>query len=376
MSDLREAKAALDAVRGEAPGLPVMVSLTFDLKRRGYFTVMGDPLVPALCALVEAGAVVVGANCTLTSPQMAGLVDEALAGVDAPLVIQPNAGAPEAQVNGSFCTPRPRRTSPATSPPSPPPGSPSSVAAAAPTAVSSPPCAGASTRGRSPGEDRGRRRGARHSGRHRERRRAALPRLPGGAPAAAADRDHARGVTGRREGPSRRTRQLRRRRPGRRPSRRPRDHGRQRPGPRPGHRGRRHRGAGERAAGSRRGHPCPPDGRRGQRRGRGGRRPPWRAHRRRREGAGRAARGRAGCDVGVVPRQPRLRRLAADAQRQLFSRLPAREVGVKLQPSLLMVPRKSISFAMWLGAEARPVAGLSGCARCHLEHCRYRRREA
>jgi len=64
------------------------------------------------------------------------------------------------------------------------------------------------------------------------------------------------------------------------------------------------------------------------------------------------------------------------AQRQLFPRLSARELGVELQPSLLMVPRKSISFAMWLGAEARPVAGLSGCARCHLEHCRYRRREA
>ncbi len=63
------------------------------------------------------------------------------------------------------------------------------------------------------------------------------------------------------------------------------------------------------------------------------------------------------------------------AQRQLFSLLPARELGVELQPSLLMVPRKSISFAMWLGADARPVAGLSGCSRCHLEHCRYRRRE-
>ena len=64
------------------------------------------------------------------------------------------------------------------------------------------------------------------------------------------------------------------------------------------------------------------------------------------------------------------------AQRQLFSRLPALQVGVELQPSLLMVPRKSISFAMWLGADARPVAGLSGCVRCDLEHCRYRRREA
>jgi 5-methyltetrahydrofolate--homocysteine methyltransferase len=102
MSDLREALAALDAIRREAPGLPVMVSLTFDHKKRGYFTVMGDPLVSALRAVAAAGAVAVGANCSLTSPQMAGLVAEALAGVDAPLVIQPNAGSPEMRPDGGF----------------------------------------------------------------------------------------------------------------------------------------------------------------------------------------------------------------------------------------------------------------------------------
>lgn len=101
MSDLREALAALAAVRREAPGVPVMVSLTFDHKKRGFFTVMGDPLVPALRALAAAGAVAVGANCTLTSPQMADLVGEALAGVGAPLVVQPNAGAPAAQADGA-----------------------------------------------------------------------------------------------------------------------------------------------------------------------------------------------------------------------------------------------------------------------------------
>ncbi|MFN7940721.1 MAG: hypothetical protein U0X73_03935 [Thermoanaerobaculia bacterium] len=61
------------------------------------------------------------------------------------------------------------------------------------------------------------------------------------------------------------------------------------------------------------------------------------------------------------------------AQPALFARLPHREIGVRLEPSLLMVPRKSVSFAMWLGADARPLAGLSGCARCELESCRYRR---
>jgi hypothetical protein len=61
------------------------------------------------------------------------------------------------------------------------------------------------------------------------------------------------------------------------------------------------------------------------------------------------------------------------SQQSLFSVVPHRDAGVTLLPSMMMVPRKSISFAMWLGADRRPVAGLSGCARCELEQCRYRR---
>ena len=61
------------------------------------------------------------------------------------------------------------------------------------------------------------------------------------------------------------------------------------------------------------------------------------------------------------------------SQEALFARLPYRAIGMHLEHSLLMVPRKSVSFAMWLGADARPLAGLSGCARCELESCRYRR---
>lgn len=61
------------------------------------------------------------------------------------------------------------------------------------------------------------------------------------------------------------------------------------------------------------------------------------------------------------------------AQRPLFQRLPAAELGIRLEESLLMTPRKSISFAMWIGSDARPLAGLAGCARCALATCRYRR---
>lgn len=61
------------------------------------------------------------------------------------------------------------------------------------------------------------------------------------------------------------------------------------------------------------------------------------------------------------------------SQPAIFARLPHQTIGLHLRHSLLMVPRKSVSFAMWLGADARPIAGLSGCARCELATCRYRR---
>lgn len=61
------------------------------------------------------------------------------------------------------------------------------------------------------------------------------------------------------------------------------------------------------------------------------------------------------------------------SQKMLFAALPHDAIGVSLLPTMLMSPRKSISFAMWLGADARPIAGLSGCAVCQLEACRYRK---
>ncbi len=95
MTDLREALLALEALKESAPSLPVLVSLTFERKKRGFFTIMGDPVAASLRALADAGADVVGANCTLTSAAMLDLAREARDAVDLPLVIQPNAGSPE-----------------------------------------------------------------------------------------------------------------------------------------------------------------------------------------------------------------------------------------------------------------------------------------
>lgn len=62
-----------------------------------------------------------------------------------------------------------------------------------------------------------------------------------------------------------------------------------------------------------------------------------------------------------------------EAQRVVFQHLPHDEIGVGLLPSLLMVPRKSISFALWFDAEGRPISDLAGCARCPQTGCPQRR---
>jgi 5-methyltetrahydrofolate--homocysteine methyltransferase len=98
MYDLREARLAVSAAA--ATGLPVLASMTFEVRPRGHFTIMGDRLVPTLRALVDAGAHVVGFNCSVVSDQMVPMVVEAVAGVDAPIEAQPNAGAPRATTEG------------------------------------------------------------------------------------------------------------------------------------------------------------------------------------------------------------------------------------------------------------------------------------
>jgi 5-methyltetrahydrofolate--homocysteine methyltransferase len=106
MTDVREALVALECLREAAPGVPVMVSLTFERRRRGFFTIMGDPLGASLARLALAGAVAVGANCGLASGDMRELARELLSlppapGTESvPFVIQPNAGRPELAAAG------------------------------------------------------------------------------------------------------------------------------------------------------------------------------------------------------------------------------------------------------------------------------------
>jgi len=102
MSDMSEALVALEALNTVAPTIPIMVSMTFEKKSRGFFTVMGNPLVSTLASLLERGAFAVGANCSIESDVMRDLMREARRAIDAPLVAQPNAGTPEAGSEGGW----------------------------------------------------------------------------------------------------------------------------------------------------------------------------------------------------------------------------------------------------------------------------------
>ncbi len=98
MTDLREALAAVDAAR--AAGVAVHAAMTFEPRRRGAFTIMGDALVESLQALVVAGADAVGCNCSATSAEMLAMVRDAAPRVGAPLSAQPNAGRPRVTPEG------------------------------------------------------------------------------------------------------------------------------------------------------------------------------------------------------------------------------------------------------------------------------------
>ena len=94
MYDLREALAVIRAVK-RVSDLPIFVSMTFDKKPKGYFTMMGNTLSEFAREAKKAGADVIGANCTLGSDGMIGLVEELRKNTDLPIIAQPNAGKPE-----------------------------------------------------------------------------------------------------------------------------------------------------------------------------------------------------------------------------------------------------------------------------------------
>jgi 5-methyltetrahydrofolate--homocysteine methyltransferase len=91
--DLREGLLALEAVKASLRQ-PVAVSLTYDRKPRGFFTSMGTDVRTACSRLEDAGADIIGANCSISSEDMLALAGVLRASTSLPVLCQPNAGSP------------------------------------------------------------------------------------------------------------------------------------------------------------------------------------------------------------------------------------------------------------------------------------------
>jgi methionine synthase I (cobalamin-dependent) len=93
MFSLEEALAALRGIRG-VTDLPIFVSMTFDRKPKGFFTLMGETPETCVRTLEENGADVLGSNCQLGSREMVDLIQEIRSWAKIPVIAQPNAGSP------------------------------------------------------------------------------------------------------------------------------------------------------------------------------------------------------------------------------------------------------------------------------------------
>jgi len=62
-----------------------------------------------------------------------------------------------------------------------------------------------------------------------------------------------------------------------------------------------------------------------------------------------------------------------EAQRFIFDLLPAKKIGVRLNRSFMMIPRKSVSFAVNLSRNRFKDENSDPCKICGLKECRFRK---
>jgi len=91
----------------ENTALTIVASFTFDTKTpQGYRTMMGVSPEMMAEAMLDAGADVLGANCSLGSGDMVEVIAALHAAAPGiPLIVHPNAGKPEQQPDGSIVYP-------------------------------------------------------------------------------------------------------------------------------------------------------------------------------------------------------------------------------------------------------------------------------
>ncbi|MHA2295230.1 MAG: homocysteine S-methyltransferase family protein [Candidatus Hodarchaeales archaeon] len=93
MSDIKEMLAGIRTVK-KISNKPVIASMTYRSSKRGYFTIMGDPLEDCIGTLENEKVDVIGANCTLASNEMIELAEKLVDLTKLPVSIKPNAGQP------------------------------------------------------------------------------------------------------------------------------------------------------------------------------------------------------------------------------------------------------------------------------------------
>jgi len=65
--------------------------------------------------------------------------------------------------------------------------------------------------------------------------------------------------------------------------------------------------------------------------------------------------------------------LLEDGQKLIFESLPSDIIRVKLSKTMMMIPRKSVSFAVNIGKKVYRKLGLKECPTCDLHDCSFRR---
>ncbi|MGE5341765.1 MAG: homocysteine S-methyltransferase family protein [Candidatus Omnitrophota bacterium] len=95
MTDIQEATLAVKAARDLSATIPIMATMTFDLKPRGFYTMMGVSIEKAARELEAAGANIIGSNCGNGMENMIKIAAEFRKFTTLPLIIQSNAGLPE-----------------------------------------------------------------------------------------------------------------------------------------------------------------------------------------------------------------------------------------------------------------------------------------
>jgi 5-methyltetrahydrofolate--homocysteine methyltransferase len=94
MTDLAEAELAVNAARSLDTDIPVMSTVTYEKRPKGFFTLMGSSIRESAEKLKKAGADIVGSNCGNGSESMVRIAREFMQHSQLPIAIQSNAGLP------------------------------------------------------------------------------------------------------------------------------------------------------------------------------------------------------------------------------------------------------------------------------------------